>query len=159
MDAIDWSRVAGSRWYRPEYAQAAVDVLRDSPSAEAAATAVAHLRYAVSNDHAGTLYPAAVPATTVFLEVIAAHAGPARGEAVDALLDWCGCFVADPGFEVYDDPERGPVDVREGIVERVRAAAEMLRRVAQDASGGGHHRPAMKELLENLDDGWVDSDA
>jgi hypothetical protein len=151
VDAIDWSRVAGSRWYRPEDAQAAVDALRDSSSAEAAATAVARLRYAVSNDHAGTLYPAAVPATTVFLEVIADQSGPARGEAVDALLDWWGCFVADPGFEVYDDPEHGPVDVREGIVERVRAAAEMLRRVAQDPSGGGHHRPAVKELLKNLD--------
>ena len=56
-------------------------------------------------------------------------------------------------------PEHGPVDVREGIVERVRAAAETLRRVAQDPSGGGHHRPAVKELLENLDDGWADSDA
>lgn len=158
MDAVDWSRITGSRWYQPEAAQAAADALCDSPSAERAARAVADLRHAVSNDHAGTLYPAAVPATTVFLEVIADRPGPARQEALDALLDWWGCFIADPGFETYDDPEHGPVNVCEGIAERVRAAADMLRRVAEDPSDGGHHRPAVKELLQNLDDGWVDSD-
>jgi hypothetical protein len=51
------------------------------------------------------------------------------------------------------------VEVCEGIVERVRAAVEMLRRVAQDPAGGGHHHPAVKELLENLDGGWAASDA
>jgi hypothetical protein len=115
---------------------------------------VADLRYAVSNDHAGTLYPAAVPATTLFLEVIANQPGPARMEALNALLDWWGCFVADPECDVYDDPERGPVDVCEGITERVGAAAGVLRRVAEDHSAGGHHRPATKELLQNLDAGW-----
>lgn len=158
MDVVDWSRIVGSRWYHPEVAQAAVDALRVSPSSERATSAVAHLRYAVSNDHAGTLYPAAVPATAVFLEVIADHSGPARMEALGALLDWWGCFVADPGFETYDDPECGVVNVCEGIAERVRAAAGMLRRVAEDPSDGGHHHPAVKELLKNLDDGWVSSD-
>ncbi|GAA4621209.1 hypothetical protein GCM10023196_008200 [Actinoallomurus vinaceus] len=154
MDAIDWSRITDACAYRSESARAAVDALRDPRSAEHAARAVADLRYAVSNDHAGTLYPAAVPATTLFLEVIADQPGPARMEALDALLDWWGCFVADPECEIYDDPERGPVDVCEGIAERVRAAADMLRRVAGDPSAGGHHRPAAKELLQNLDAGW-----
>lgn len=143
-----------TRAYSSELARAAVDALRDPRSAEHAARAVADLRYAVSNDHAGTLYPAAVPATTLFLEVIADQPGPARREALDALLDWWGCFVADPECEIYDDPWRGPVDVCEGITERVRMAADMLRRVAEDPSAGGHHRPAAKELLQNLDAGW-----
>ncbi len=158
MDAVDWSRITDAPAYRSELARAAVDALRGSPSAEHAARAVADLRYAVSNDHAGTLYPAAVPATTLFLKVIAAQPGPARMEALDALLDWWGCFVADPECDIYDDPERGPVDVCEGVAERVRAAADMLRRVAEDPSAGGHHRSAAKELLQNLDAGWDRSD-
>jgi hypothetical protein len=100
------------------------------------------------------LYPAAVPATEVFLEVIADRPGPARMEALSTLLDWWGCFVADPGFEVYDDPEHGPVNVCDGVAERIRAAADMLRRAEKDHSYGGHHRPAVKELLKNIDDGW-----
>lgn len=154
MDAVDWSRITDARAYSWELARAAVGALRDPRSAEHAARAVADLRYAVSNDHAGTLYPAAVPATTLFLEVIADQPGPARTEALDALLDWWGCFVTDPECEIYDDPQRGPVDVCEGIAERVRMATDMLRRVAKDPSAGGHHRTAAKELLQNLDAGW-----
>lgn len=45
------------------------------------------------------------------------------------------------------EPERGSVEVREGILKRIRAAADMLRRVAEAPSAGGHHRPAAKELL------------
>jgi hypothetical protein len=63
-------------------------------------------------------------------------------------------FVAAPECETYDDPERGPVNVREGIAERVRMAADMLRRVAEDPSAGGHHRPAAKKLLQTIDAGW-----
>jgi hypothetical protein len=155
MEAVDWSAIAGSRWYRPQDAQAAADALGDSPSAGA----VADLRHAVSNDHAGTLYPAAVPATAVLLEVIAAHPGPARQEALDTLLDWWGCFTDDPGFEVYDDPERGPVGVCEGVTKRVRSAEALLGEVAADPSGGGHHRRAAKELLGNLANGWSYDDA
>lgn len=154
MDAADWSRITDARAYSSDRARAAVEVLRNPRSAEHAGRAVADLRYAVSNDHAGTLYPAAVPATTLFLEVIAVQPGPARTEALDALLDWWGCFVADPECDSYDDPERGPVDVCEGIAEQVRMAADMLRRVAEDPSAGGQHRPAAKELLRNLDAGW-----
>ncbi|MCO5999499.1 hypothetical protein NE234_39585 [Actinoallomurus sp. WRP9H-5] len=154
MNLIDRSRITDARAYDSMSARAAVDALRDPRSAEHAARAVADLRYAVSNDHAGTLYAAAVPATTLFLEVIADQPGPARMEALHALLDWWGCFVADPECGIYDDAERGPVDVCEGVVERVRAAADMLRRVAEDPSAGGHHRPVVRELLQNLDTGW-----
>jgi hypothetical protein len=154
VDAIEWSRITDARAYSSKLAHAAVDALRDPQSAEHAARAVADLRYAVSNDHAGTLYPAAVPATTAFLEVIADQSGPARREALYALLDWWGCFVAEPDCGTYDDPERGPIGVCEGVAERVRMAADMLRRVAEDPSAGGHHRPAAKKLLQNLDTGW-----
>lgn len=158
MDAVDWSRITEARAYSSELVRTAVEALRDPRSEEHAARAVANLRYGVSNDHAGTLYPAAVPATTLFLEVIANHLGPARREALDALLDWWGCFVANPECESYDDPERGPIGVSDGIAERVRTAADMLRRVAADPSAGGHHRPAVKELLQNIDAGWDRAD-
>ncbi|MEV5747927.1 hypothetical protein AB0L00_08915 [Actinoallomurus sp. NPDC052308] len=158
MDAVDWSRITDVRASSSTSARAAVEALRDPRSAAHAARAVADLRYAVSNDHAGTLYPAAVPATTLFLAVIADQPGPARMEALHALLDWWGCFVTEPECPVYDDPERGPVNVCEGIAERVRAAAGMLRRVAEDPSAGGRHRPVAKELLHNLDAGWNGND-
>lgn len=103
-----------------------MEALRGQRSAEDVARAVADLRYAVSNDHAGTLYPAAVPATTAFVEVIADQPGPARREALDMLLAWWGCFVAEPDCATYGDPEDGPIDVCEGIAVKVWRAADML---------------------------------
>ncbi|WP_030169158.1 hypothetical protein [Spirillospora albida] len=158
MEVFDWFRVPGPRWYRPDDAQNAAKALRAPRPAEHAAAAVSGLRHAVSNDHAGALHPAAVPATTVFLEVIADHPGPARMEALNVLLDWWGRFMADPDFATYDDPEHGPLDVCQGISEKVRAAESVLREVAEDPSEGGHHRPAAKKLLRRLEDGWTNDD-
>ncbi|MFD8532443.1 hypothetical protein ACFV0L_34010 [Streptosporangium canum] len=80
-----------------------MEALAQSGSAEQAARALADLRYAVTNDHAGTLYPAAVPATGVLLRSIDKRLGAPRQEALNTLLDWWG-WLSEPGFETYADP-------------------------------------------------------
>ncbi|MER6174905.1 hypothetical protein [Streptosporangium sp. NPDC001681] len=155
MEMVDWSRIPGTCWYRPEDAQAAVEVLAHSASAGQAVRALADLRSTVSNDHAGTLYPAAVPATSVFLRVISDRPGPPRQEALNTLLDWWGCFQPEPGFETYEDPSSGSVALIEGITSRVRSAADVLHRVMDDPSEGGGHRPGARLLLAKLDRGWT----
>lgn len=72
------------------------------------------LRHAVSNDHAGSLYPAAVPAAGVFVQVILEQPGEPGAYALSTLLDWLGCFGPEPGFEVYDNPAGVPVEITEG---------------------------------------------
>ncbi|MEU1737626.1 hypothetical protein [Streptosporangium sp. NPDC020145] len=152
MEQVDWSRIPGPRWYHPESARAAVEALGRSSSAQQAARALADLRYAVTNDHAGTLYPAAVPATGVLLRAIDERPGAPRQEALNALLDWWGC-LPEPGFETYENPLSGSVGLVEGIMSHVRDATDILRRVADDRSGDGGHRPAA-ELLARLNKGW-----
>jgi hypothetical protein len=51
-----------------------------------------------------------------------------------------------------------PVDVVAAIVGHVRDAADLLRGVADDPSGGGHHRPSVKWLLVALEKNWVVDD-
>ncbi|MGV9777206.1 hypothetical protein [Streptosporangium sp. NPDC003464] len=154
MEDVDWARIPGPRWYLPENAQAATEALARSVAAQEAARALVDLRYAVTNDHAGTLYPAAVPATGVFLRAIGERTGPPRQEALNALLDWWGCFHPEPGFETYADPLNGPAGLIEGIARRVRDATDVLHRAADDPSGGGGHRPGVKLLLAKLNGGW-----
>ncbi|MEV4248077.1 hypothetical protein AB0J63_32270 [Streptosporangium canum] len=154
MDHMDWDRIPGPTWYLPEAARAAMEALTRSADARQAARALADLRYTVTNDHAGTLYPAAVPAASVLLEAIGERPGPPRQEALNALLDWWGRFCPEPGFETYEDPSAGSVGLIEGIMRRVRDATDMLHRVADDPSGGGGHRPGVRLLLARLDEGW-----
>lgn len=156
MEQVDWGRIPGPRWYLPESAQVAMEALARSVSAQQAARALADLRYAVTNDHAGTLYPAAVPATGVLLWAIDERPGGPWQEALNALLDWWGC-VPEPGFETYENPVTGSVGLVEGIMSRVRDATDTLRRVADDPSGGGGHRPGTRLLLARLDEGWSEA--
>lgn len=154
MEHMDWDRIPGPTWYLPEAARAAVKALTRSADARQAARALADLRYAVTNDHAGTLYPAAVLATSVLLKAIEERPGPARQEALNALMDWWGCFRPEPGFETYEDPSTGSVVLIEGITRHVRDAKDMLHRVADDPSGGGRHRSDVRLLLAKLREGW-----
>ncbi|WP_449061547.1 hypothetical protein [Planomonospora algeriensis] len=156
MEHVDWARIPGPRWYLPEAARAASEALTRSADDQQAVRALADLRYAVTNDHAGTLYPAAVPATGVLLRVIDERPGPPRQEALNALLDWWG-WSPEQGFETYEDPSIGSVGLTEGIMGRVRDAVDMLRRVAEDPSRGGGHRPDAKLLLARLDEGWSET--
>ncbi|WP_329427040.1 hypothetical protein OG339_42920 [Streptosporangium sp. NBC_01495] len=157
MDHMDWGRIPGPTWYLPDAARAAMEALTRSTDARQAARALADLRHAVTNDHAGTLSPAAVPAASVLLEAIGERPGPPRQEALSVLLDWWGCFCPEPGFGTYEDLSAKSVGLIEGIVRRVRGATDMLRRVADDPSGGGGHRPGAKLLLARLDEGWSEA--
>ena len=147
---MEWAHIPGPRWYRPELAAAAADALVRAGTSGEAVQAVADLRYAVSNDHAGSLYPAAVPAASVLVQVILERPGEARAYALSTLLDWWGTFGPEPGFEIYDDPAGGPAEIPEGIMRRVRQAAAALKLLAV-----GENRRAINEVLRLLDQGWV----
>lgn len=80
------------RWYWPELVAAAADALARANTPGRAVQAMADLRYAVSNDHAGSLCPAAVPAAGVLVEVILERPGEPRAYALGTLLAWLGIF-------------------------------------------------------------------
>lgn len=154
MDTVSWEQIPGPDGYLPARAREAVDRLAAATSPEQAGRAVADLRFAVSNDHRGTLYPAAVPTTAVLLEAIDAMPGSPRMEALNALRDWWGTFGPESGCEVYQDPRGGRAEeVIDGIMRRVRDAAAMLYRVSREPSGL-HHKSVLA-LLRGLDTGWV----
>jgi len=156
MNSVDWARIPGPAGYEPARARTAAEALTRAASPEQAARAVADLRYAVSNDHRGSLYPAAVPAVSIFLPVIDTMPGSPREEAFVALLDWWGTFLAEPGFETYDDPLAGPVAITDGIMRQVGDAVPMLRRIAEEKAR--QHRRAVMALVHGLDAGWTAPD-
>jgi hypothetical protein len=99
---------------------------------------------------------AAVPAVSLFLQVIDTMPGAPREEAIGALLDWWGTFRPEPGFETYNDPVAGTAEITEGIMRQVRNAAPVLRRVAEEQFKT--HRRAVIDILRCLDTGWMPQD-
>lgn len=155
--AVDWAVIPGPRWYQGELAAAAAGTVARADTPSRVVQAVAELRFAVGNDHRGTLYPAAVPATGVFVGMIVEQPGGPRGYALNTLLDWWGCFRPEPGYDTYDDAAAGPVEITEGIMQRVRQAAPALTRLTADFRAVEHRR-AITEVLRLLALGWVVSD-
>jgi hypothetical protein len=153
MDTADWMQIPGPPGYVPARAQAAAEALTRAASPAQASQAVADLRFAVSNDHSGSLYPASVPAGSLFLQAIGTMPGGPRDEALGALLDWWGTFRPESGFETYDDPVVGTTEITDGIVRYVRDAVPMLLHVAEGQFK--RHRRNVMDILCGLDTGWV----
>jgi hypothetical protein len=150
----DWTAFPGPEWYRPADAAEAEQVLIDADRPAMAVRAIAHLADAVSNDHAGELYPAALPVVELFLRVISEQPGTARMEALWRLTDWWGTFQPSPGFESFIDPRTGVrVNLIDALVRRVRDALTVLKAAADDSSDGPSRGPARK-LLAGVGDGW-----
>ena len=149
-DAVDWASIPGPVWYRPEDVPRAFrDVIRATWKDREAG----HDIYsAVGNDHAGTLYPAAVLGTDVLLHIIAAGPGMPRNTALAVLLDWWGGFTPEPGWETYTDPAGQRVEIIPAIIGRVAASADVLRKIAEEDTQA---RGLVRALLRGLSRGWV----
>ncbi|GAA3149187.1 hypothetical protein [Nonomuraea roseoviolacea] len=151
--AVDWAAIPGPKWYRPEDIVKAFDDLLGSASSDR--DEGYGIRSALGNDHAGTLYPAAVAGTDLLLEVIADHPGLPRRIALCVLLDWWGCFQPEPGFESYTGQEGETIDVIAAIVERVGRAAGTLRAIAERDPDT---RGLIRELITAHSHGWTVAD-
>ncbi|MCG5216925.1 hypothetical protein [Streptosporangium sp. KLBMP 9127] len=148
--AVEWAAIPGPRWYQPETVTAAFADLAKAIHSDT--DQGAGVRSAVGNDHAGTLYPAAVTGTDVLLGIISDRTGPPRDIALSILLDWWGCFQPEPGFESYMDPAGQTVDLIPAIVQRVEQAAETLQAIAEQDTNA---RGAVRELVRLMNQGWT----
>jgi hypothetical protein len=148
--AVEWAAIPGPQWYEPETVAEAFATLIDTARGDHDPGHA--IRSAVGNDHAGTLYPAAVIGADVLLDIIARYSGPARNIALGVLLDWWGCFQPEPGFESYADQEGQTVYVIPAIVRRVRLAVGMLQVIAEQDAGA---RRLIQELITTQHQGWA----
>ena len=110
----------------------------------------AHIRSLAGNDHAGTLYPAAVYVTRVLLCIIGRSTGASRGVATNLLLDWWGVFSPESGYEVFNALDGQRVGLIKSLVDTVLDGREALIRVATEDPS-----VATAELLTCAEAGWV----
>lgn len=92
------------------------------------------VRFAVGNDHRGTVYPAAVAMTGQLLMIIENHRRGPRWWALAVLESWFGGYEPETGFESYADASGARIAVIPELERRIRAADGMLTRVAADES-------------------------
>jgi hypothetical protein len=147
---VDWSAIPGPDLYDGREVAAALRAMRQ-PGPKDWADPAQMMRSAAGNDHAGTIFPAAVQATEEMLRLIE-NPGDARAIAFGVLLDWWGGFEPEPGFERVDDGSGGTIGLTDAVAHRVTAATELLARVAADETDPSS--AAARDLLRVVAAGW-----
>jgi|ERR1700722_7402382 hypothetical protein len=149
----DWDEIPGPMYYRPSEVEPAINSLAETTVEEG--DVGARLRRAVGNDHAGTLYPAAVAATNRLLDIIEHRAGAPRRAALNILLDWWGTFQPEPGYGTFQERNGTNVELVPTVMEEVAAAKAVIERIpASDPIA----RKSALILLQCIETGWVPFD-
>jgi len=148
---VDWAAYAmppSAQWYRPDEVPGAFERLTTACSQEQGRAAYNSMLFAVGNNHAGCLYPAAVPATSLVVRVVREHEGWQRWAALEILIE---CLAFDVDREQFPDRSGAVVHAKKAIVAAVRALRDDLDALArsQDASPIAI---SARQLVEHLDD-------
>ncbi len=141
-DLIDWSAIRGSKWYRPQNVPIATAGIRNcDPTAP-------DILFAVANNHAGELYPAAVAATPILLDIAIQAPNDKAAMAALAALDNLTWFRGEPPFDtiVYEGAGTSLDDAIRGQIEAARAELSTLAERNQRLS------KAVRTLLGSLDE-------
>jgi|GEM_PF-4518133 len=122
---IDWAAIAGSEWYKPDRVIPAFAEVR-----KASNTASNAMLFAVGNNHAGELYPAAFHAVPILLDIAANDPSQTVRATALAILDDMMWFT--PGLAPLDTVKVDGVDTQIDVAIRslVAAALPMLKRQA-----------------------------
>jgi hypothetical protein len=150
MSDVDWRAIPGPRCYDPDSVERALSSLVESGSSNSDKAAA--VRRAVGNDHAGTLYPAAIAAASKLLEIVARNPGSPRQVALSILLDWWGMFRPEPGYEVFFDNDLKLVELIPAIIDSVNNARSIIASIATEDPPSSK---AARNLLRCLDAGWT----
>jgi hypothetical protein len=98
-----------------------------------AATAYGEMLCAVGNNHAGYLYPAAVPAAPLLAQIVREQSGWTRWATTEILIEFVSFGV---DREEFTDPAGEPVRTKEAILEAVLEIHDDLERLGTARSAG-----------------------
>ncbi|MEU6035267.1 hypothetical protein ABZ801_07635 [Actinomadura sp. NPDC047616] len=158
LDAVDWAAVPGpAGWYDPERAVSGLRELAAATTLFQVTDAVGRLQsMALYNGHSGAVFPAAVVAAPLLLDIVA-HAHPRAKDAAIYLLELGLRYAPHAGYTRIDTAEVAQVPLCCAIAEQIRARRDLLIGHGKDgrlllAEADPHWRFRVDELFVEADD-------
>jgi hypothetical protein len=111
------------------------------------------VRFAVGNDHRGTIYPASVAMVDVLLLIAQEYPGRPRHVALSVLDDWWGGYEPERGFESFVGTDGARIAVIPAIVRRLTGTTALFDHIAVDVSDPVAATLA-RDLLTVIPLGW-----
>ncbi|UUV29886.1 hypothetical protein NQK81_34765 [Amycolatopsis roodepoortensis] len=148
---VDWpgySMPPSEQWYRSDDVPEAFRILVAASNQKEGRDAYNRMLFAIGNNHAGCLYPAAVPAVPLLIRVVRELRGWPRWSALEILIE---CLTFGVDREEFIDPSGSTIRTKDAIVAAVRSAREDIQRLARDQVVAPTSTSA-QDLLEQLDD-------
>ncbi len=146
-----------AQWYRPDTVPAAFELLLAVSDEDEGRAAYNAMLFAVGNNHAGLLYPAAVPAAPLLARVARERESWIRWAALEILIEFTA-FRSDR--EEFVDPSGTVVRPRYAIIAPIRNLKQHLQLMAEHEGSGAPTAQSARELLDRLLDaekGWTGS--
>jgi len=111
------------------------------------------VRFAVGNDHRGSIYPAALAMVDILLSIAREHPGEPRRVALSTLEDWWSGYEPEHGFESFADADGARIALIPAIVRKMTDAVPLLEQIAGGASDSAAAALA-RDLLIVIPLGW-----
>jgi hypothetical protein len=148
---VDWSAYAmppSEQWYRPDRVPAAFTLLATASNQEEGQAAYNAVLFAVGNNHAGCLYPAAAPAASLLMRVVREQPGWPRWAALEILIEF---LAFDVDREEFVDPSGSVVQTSDVILTTIGTMRGDLEHLSREQSAVPTAKSA-QDLLEQLDE-------
>jgi hypothetical protein len=136
VDAVDWAAYAippSPLEYIAERVRRAFRRLWAVSSWAAASTAYDDMLLAVGNNHAGCLYPAAVPAAPLLARIVRERSGWSRCAAMEILIEFLSFGV---DLAEFTDPAGTLIATKDAIIEAVLDIHDDLEQLSATRSVG-----------------------
>lgn len=129
---VDWSSFEQPKWNQPGAVESALNALWQLREPDGFDEHYNRILYCLGNNHAGTLFPVAVPAVDALAEFVrdGAHV-QGRRCALEVLIDVLS-FHPDRDFGSLDFGGGGEAPLEDWVAGRCLAAAETVREVMDE---------------------------
>jgi hypothetical protein len=150
VGAVDWAAYAmapSAEWYRPDSVPVAFELLLAASNQQEGRAAYNAMLFAVGNNHAGLLYPAALPAAQLLVRVARECEGWVRWAALEILIEF---MAFDVDREQFVAPSGALVHTKKAIIAPIRSLLGDLELIAQDEHSAVPTAQSARELLDCL---------
>jgi hypothetical protein len=148
LEKVSWRSYAQPEWNCDDTVPAALRGLSACTSESASIKAYQTVLFALGNNHAGTYYPVALAALPFLSEILQGSGEWARITTLNILIDLCGSFEPESGFEMVVSPAGERSQLRVLLQQAIAHLSPQIRSIPASQTAVPRERELASELLK-----------
>jgi hypothetical protein len=150
LDQIDWRSFPQPEWNTPDAVPHALALLATVTDDKTSTDAYYAVLFAFGNNHAGTVYPVAIPAMAFLRSIAADGQGWACATVLDILIDLI-TFEPEPGYETVMLADGQTISLTIALRHEIQQLRSLAEHIAHDRNRSESLRALAHEFLKKLD--------